>query len=251
MNRQKIILVMVALLLMGLTAGALRHMKVSQKLGAPGVKTQPLAGSQNLEVVLPEIVLDYTSEHMAEDSNVVSMLPQDTSYGQRRYLAPDGFWTQVNVVLMGSDRTSIHKPQFCLEGGGWRIDAAASGEEMVHLDRPQAFDLPVMKLLTTRQLVNNGETVTVRGIYVYWFVAEDAYTAQHWERMWWMAKELLHTGVLQRWAYVSYFAICLPGQEAATFERMKKLISASVPEFQLLPQAKAQVASVPAAGKPD
>jgi hypothetical protein len=40
---------------------------------------------------------------------------------------------------------------------------------------------------------------------------------------------------LQRWAYVSYFSICTPGQEDAAFERMNKLIAASVPEYQLPP----------------
>jgi hypothetical protein len=49
------------------------------------------------------------------------------------------------------------------------------------------------------------------------------------------ALHLLRTGVLQRWAYVSYFSACEPGQEDATFARMEKLIAASVPEFQLPP----------------
>jgi hypothetical protein len=61
--------------------------------------------------------------------------------------------------------------------------------------------------------------------------------ASGFERMWWMARERLRTGVLQRWAYVSYFAPCAPGQEDATFERMKKLITSTVPGFQLTPRA--------------
>ena len=51
-----------------------------------------------------------------------------------------------------------------------------------------------------------------------------------------MARDLARTGVLQRWAYVSYMAFCSPGEEDATFERMKKMIAASVPEFQLMPK---------------
>jgi hypothetical protein len=47
---------------------------------------------------------------------------------------------------------------------------------------------------------------------------------------------LLHSATLQRWAYVSYFAGCEPGGEAAAFERVKRLIVASVPEFQLPPR---------------
>ena len=50
-------------------------------------------------------------------------------------------------------------------------------------------------------------------------------------------EDSLRHGVLQRWAYVSYFAYCWPGQEDATFARMKQLIAASVPEFQPPPAA--------------
>ena len=50
-----------------------------------------------------------------------------------------------------------------------------------------------------------------------------------------MARHLVRTGELQRWAYVSYFSVCLPGQEAAVLERMRRLIAAGVPEFQIFP----------------
>ena len=72
-----------------------------------------------------------------------------------------------------------------------------------------------------------------RGIYVYWFVADRELTADHLQRMWWMARDLIRQGTLQRWAYVACFSVCLPGQEEATYQRMKEFIAASVPEFQL------------------
>jgi len=50
--------------------------------------------------------------------------------------------------------------------------------------------------------------------------------------MWSQARTMLGKGVLERWAYVSYFTACLPGQEEATFERLERFIRASVPEFQ-------------------
>jgi hypothetical protein len=107
----------------------------------------------------------------------------------------------------------------------------------VHLDRPYAYDLPVMKFIATKEVTMNGQKVTAQGVYVFWFVADnDEYTARHWQRMWWMARDLFRTGVLQRWAFISYFSICAPGREDATFERMKKFIAASAPEFQLVPR---------------
>lgn len=238
----------VTLLLMGGTAGLVHRLKGNQELGAPGVKTQPIPGSKTLEVILPERVLDYTSVKLDQEAVVTNMLPKDTSYGQRRYTAPDGFWAQVNVVLMGSDRTSIHKPQFCLAGAGWKIlPPPLSGQETVHMEQPEPYDLRVIKLVTSKEVDFNGQATTVHGLYVYWFVADNTLSADEIgvKRMGEMAWDLIRTGVLQRWAYISYFAICQPGQEQQTFDRLKTLMTASVPEFQLAPAQKKQVAAAP------
>jgi hypothetical protein len=237
MTTQKWIILMVALGLMGGAAGLLMRLQGNQRLGQPAVKTSPIPGSQRLQVELPERVLDYTSEAIEVDKATLDYLPEDTSFGQRLYHAPDGFQTAVSVVLMGRDRTSIHKSEFCLEGQGWRIDREATAEATVRMDRPYPYDLPVTKFVATKEVNANGRAFTARGIYVLWFVADnDEYTARHSQRMWWMARDLVLTGVLQRWASISYFAHCAPGQEDATFERIKKLIVASAPEFQLVPR---------------
>src|SRR5262245_24114802 len=111
MNKQKSILLALTLAMIGGSGWFLAHLHSFQQLGKPGVKTRPLAGSKNLEVVLPEQVLDYNSEPIPLAEIVTNTLPPDTSFGQRLYTAPDGFWMQVSVVLMGGDRTSMHKPQ--------------------------------------------------------------------------------------------------------------------------------------------
>jgi hypothetical protein len=85
---------------------------------------------------------------------------------------------------------------------------------------------------------NDGQKQEVRGLYVFWFVARNEQTTSHWQRIWWLTRDLLTTGTLQRWAYVSYFTTCLPGQEDAAFGQMEKLIAASVPEFQLPPKVQ-------------
>ena len=246
MTKQKWILAVVALLMIGSASGLLVRLKANQRLGEPGVKTEPVAGGRNLKVLLPEWVLDYTSEDLPQADVVTNTLPADTSYGQRVYTATDGSWLLMNVVLMGADRTSIHKPQYCLEGAGWSIDHAATAETTIHVDRPQPYELPVIKIISSRQFAgSSGQAITHRGIYVYWFVADGALSGDKSgaQRMWWMARNLLSTGVLQRWAYISCFAQCLPGQEDATFERMKKFMVASVPEFQLVPKPGATVAA--------
>jgi uncharacterized protein DUF3485 len=237
MNKQKCIILALALAMMGGAAGLLTRIRANQKLGMPGIKTTPIPGSIRLEIYLPERVLDYKSEAITPGSWLTQFLPADTSVALRHYTDQDGFQTLVTAVLMGADRTSIHKPQICLKGQGWEIADYLSEEIKVPMQRPRAYDLPVTKLIATKTGMDNGRPITARGVYVYWFVADHELTASHWTRVLHMAGELLKTGTLQRWAYVSCFSVCKPGDEEATFERIKKFIAASAPEFQLAPGA--------------
>jgi hypothetical protein len=133
---------------------------------------------------------------------------------------------------MGSDRTSIHKPQYCLSGGGWRIDQTRLA--LVPVGQPHPYELPVTRLNIAREAtMPGGSPALPRGIYVYWFVADNELTAKHGQRMWWLARDLIRTGVLQRWAYVACLAECAPGEEEQTFARMKEFIAAAAPQFEL------------------
>src|SRR5882672_1463969 len=239
MNRSKTILAVLVLVLIGSTAALLVHMKSHQRLGEPGVKTQPMAGSKNLEILTPESLPGWTSEILTNSETELLKLPADTSFRVRLYKAEDNFFSQLTVVLMCSDRSSIHKPEICMTGQGWAIDNAHPAVETIRMERPLAYDLPVNKLTATKQVpVADGKVQNVRGIYVYWFVDGEHLTANpnQW-MLWWMPRDLLLHGVLERWAYISLFSPCLPGQEDATYTRMKKLIATAVPEFQLVPKA--------------
>jgi len=232
------ILIVVLALLVG-TAFVLSQLKNNQRLGTPGVKVVArnvydaegrLAGTNVVD--LPERVLDYESVAQPVSQIVLETLPRDTTFGQRLYKATDQFQVALNVVLMGADRTSIHKPQYCLPGGGWRVSQTKPA--LVSVSEPHAYELPVTQLIVTREArTTEGALAVQRGIYVYWFVADNELTAEHGQRMWWLARDLIRTGVLQRWAYVACFAVCAPGEEEQTFARMKAFIAAAVPQFEL------------------
>jgi hypothetical protein len=236
MNTRKGILLVLALVMIGAAAATLSRLKAGQKLGRPGIKFAPIAGSQRLAISLPEHVLHYDSTNIPTDPGVLEGLPHDTSFAQRFYFTTNDAYDQMEmmVVLMGTDRTSIHKPQFCLQGSGWDFDDHDSRPDTVRIQSPHPYDLPVTKMSMTRpEKTADGQATTVSGIYVYWFVADGQLTGSHFNRMWSSATHLLRTGELQRWAYVGCLGVCLPGKEAATYERMKKFIAASVPGFQV------------------
>lgn len=227
----------IALSLIGVTALFLSRMQMSHALGRPGlVMTNDLVFDEDGNVVntntaaLPVRVLDYTSETRPVAKVELSWLPPDTTYARRLYQSPAGRQLLLTVVLMGQDRTSIHRPQICLTGQGWTIERSDLTEIPLNTETQNA--LPVMRLVASRTVKEGSLTRTYKAVYVYWFVADKHVTARHGERMWLMAQELLTSGILQRWAYVSCLSICNPGQEEQTYESMRKFLSEAVPTFQ-------------------
>jgi hypothetical protein len=233
-TRRKSILCVCALVLTAGTAFLLAA--VPQKLGSAGVKASPMPDSERWEIYLPEHVLDFESRSEEPDAETLSMLPKDTSLADRVYYKRGVPPCVSSVVLMGTDRTSIHKADYCLRGQGMRIQQIT--EDKIHMDQPQPYDLPVIKIVADEAVSVNGKAVTKRCVYVYWYVADGALSNDRsgFGRMWGMTKQLLFTGVLQRWAYVRFYTFCEPGQEDAAYGELKQLIVASVPQFQLTPR---------------
>src|SRR5688572_22537054 len=117
MKKESIAILLVSLGLIGAMAGLIGYRKAHQRLGVPGVNVVnvpvhdvdgKVAGTNSVH--LPEKVLNYTSEVVPLEKIVLDWLPKDTVYGQRTYKSPDGAQVAMTVVLMGADRTSIHKP---------------------------------------------------------------------------------------------------------------------------------------------
>ena len=233
-NQKLLLLFFIAAGLIAATAGALSWSRTHQRLGQPGLYTTPIPDSVRVNINLPEQVLDFTSTNVPEPQLVVNYLPPDSSYAERHYIAPDGLEVNTTVVLMGGDRSSIHKPDYCLPGQGWQIRQKSVVN--IPVAGAQKYELPVARWDIANSFTTpDGRKQEVGGLYVFWFVADGEQTPDNYERMWWLGRDLLRTGVLQRWAYISYFASCAPGQEDAAFERMKDLIAHSVPEYQKPP----------------
>lgn len=228
----------VALLLMGSAALLLTRFQLGRHLGKPGVRVVNTALNDDHgklaatnSILLPETPLDYRSILLPVTREELDWLPRDTTFGRRLYTAPDGFRIQVSGVLMGTDRTSIHKPEFCLPGQGFQI--LRRDQTHIVIDRPHRYALPVTRLNGLREMRKPDGTVErVGAVYVYWFLSDSRLSNDHAQRMWWLATDLLRTGELQRWAYLSTLAVCPPGQEDATYARLERLIQTIVPEIQ-------------------
>jgi hypothetical protein len=238
MKNSKWAIYAVALGLMLVTGGWLQDFKGRNLLGPAGVKVGdvPIYGETNnlvsdKSIVLPQTINGMSSWPVPIANTEQDGLPKDTTFGRRYYRSADGeFGMQVSVVLMGRDHTSIHQPQYCLYAQDWSV--TNTERIALHVDRPFSYDIPAVKLTAERQMEKTGKIIS--GIYVYWFVSGDKITSEEGSRLWSMWKTILQNGQLERWAYISYFTTCLPGREQATYERLKKCIEASAPDFQLV-----------------
>ncbi|HXR03510.1 MAG TPA: exosortase-associated EpsI family protein [Verrucomicrobiae bacterium] len=236
-RNQKWLILVAVLALIAATGGALTWLKQHQKLGQPGIKAAAIPGSIAMKIDLPERALDFASTNVPESDVELGYFPKDTSFVERLYTSPDApSGISATIILMGADRTSIHRPEYCLAGQGFACDE----KQVVNIpvEGPQPYQLPVAKWKVSR-MVNqpDGQSFKMSGVYVFWFAADNEQTTGIVPFQCYLVRDLLLKGILQRWAYISYFAPCLPGQEEATFERMKGLIAASVPEFQLPPKS--------------
>jgi hypothetical protein len=255
MNKQKWIVFIAVLSLVGAAAGVLGANKNKQRLGNPGLKIVQgpveFEGDRRTNVVtlvtntvpLPARVLDFTNSVLRVQQVELTNLPSDTIFARRRYSKESyPYPIDVSVVLMGRDRTSIHKPEICLPGQGWKIEKTES--LTIPMSKPHTYDLPVMKLTASKVAADGTRG---RALFIYWFVSESRLTADHRKRVWWSAKDLITDGVMQRWAYVACLSFCRPEHEEMTFARMKEFIAAAVPEFQLVSGPKQSIAAPPAA----
>jgi len=233
------LLTRVALALIGAGALWLHQLRASVHLGVPGVKlsSMPVMDeafkvARSNSVALPMIVPGHSVKVNPISRLELDYLPPDTTYGRRTYTTQDGrFSAQASVVLMGTDRTSIHRPEYCLTGQGWNIEKKQAAR--VRIGGANPYELPVQRYDMRYTAQTGGQTSQRAGIYVFWFVADGQITESHVQRQWWLIRDLLSRRVLQRWAYVAFFTDCAPGDEDATFQKISTLIQSTVPEFQL------------------
>ena len=61
----------------------------------------------------------FESQVLEPSEAELTTLPKDTQFLKRVYITPSGDWYQVNVVIGGTSKSSIHRPELCLPSQGY------------------------------------------------------------------------------------------------------------------------------------
>lgn len=126
-------------------------------------------------------------------------LPDDTEFVKSAYTNEAGARVFATVVLSGTARDSIHRPQRCLKGQGNLID----GEYTLEISLEGREPLRVRVIKSHRNYQTADGRVQYHSYYAYWFVGQDRETPYHLSRMFWLAWDRVVRSTANRWAYIA------------------------------------------------
>ncbi|QBG47268.1 exosortase-associated EpsI family protein [Verrucomicrobia bacterium S94] len=126
-------------------------------------------------------------------------LPEDTEFVKSAYTNAAGTRLFTSIVLSGTARDSIHRPQRCLKGQGNTLD----GEYNLEVPIEGRDPLTVRVIKTSRTFRTEEGEKPYYSFYAYWFVGQDHETPSHYARMFWLAWDRVVRSKANRWAYIA------------------------------------------------
>lgn len=185
---------------------------------------------------LPTLVGEYWGTDEPVSPSELALLPADTEFAKKIYQDLSGTSLTAQIVLSGGEKRSIHRPEVCLPGQGWSVQAG----EVVPITLANGRVLEVMKLSLQREIqVGPDERRQLKSYFLYWFVGKDATTPHHWVRLAKTNWDMVWHKLQHRWAYVIVTAPVLEGfkpgakTDVETLDMLKDFIRQAVPKFQL------------------
>jgi hypothetical protein len=166
----------------------------------PPLNTLPQAG---VILDLPTFVGNFFGKEGEITDVEKRVLPKDTEFARRIYDDSRGHQLTCSIVLSGSEGRSIHRPEACLPGQGWTIVA----QDNIPVPLASEHKLMARRLSLERQVVaQDGDHITVKALYIYWFVGQNVTTPSEMERVLLSNWDRVFHNANHRWAYVSFFS---------------------------------------------
>lgn len=145
-----------------------------------------------------------------------NILPPDTIISRRLYQNQENESVTVTVVISGSERRSIHRPQQCLPAQGYAIE------------RSSVLAVPLANRLPLQVMLIRAQKRSATMFMVYWFAGGGHETQDHFKRMFYIAWDNLFHNVRPRWAYVSLQTVSNTGDSVAE-KRLAKFVEKLYP----------------------
>ncbi len=170
----------------------------------PNAATDPATG---MVMELPDRIPGCGTYEPPVSDEEKKWLPGDTGIMKRMYYpltSRDGEEARqrailATLILSGTDRRSLHRPEVCLDGQGWEIwkrevETLAIGDGT----------LDVMDFYLRKKIhQQDGTLKQVRAHYVYWWIGKSTSTASDFERILITVLDNMFRNINNRWGYPS------------------------------------------------
>ena len=153
------------------------------------------------DLEIPDICPDCGEPLYKMSRSEYDALPKDTEFVKSAYTNDAGGRISASIVLSGTARDSIHRPQRCLKGQGNALD----GEYTLEVPLEGRAPLQIRVIQATRQFRTAEGVVPYYSYYAYWFVGQDRETPYHLGRMFWLAWDRVVRSTANRWAYIAVY----------------------------------------------
>lgn len=151
------------------------------------------------DLEIPDICPDCGSKLLNMSRSEKEALPDDTEFVKSSFTNSAGARVFTSIVLSGTARDSIHRPQRCLKGQGNNLD----GEYTLEVPMEGRDPMGVRVIQASRVFCTAEGDIPYHSYYAYWFVGQDRETPYHLGRMFWLAWDRVVRSKANRWAYIA------------------------------------------------
>jgi hypothetical protein len=194
----------------------------------------PSRSEAGIDMNLPASLNGFAGADQEVSKSELAILPGDTEFAKKLYSNQRGDQISCQIVLSGSEKRSIHRPEVCLPAQGWSLKSG----EVIQIMMANGGNLEVMKLHIAKRIsLPGGQQRELTTLFLYWFVGRDATTPHHLVRVLRTNLDMLVRNTNHRWAYVIVSAPVLEGvapqgkNAEETLLMLKEFIACLAPEI--------------------
>lgn len=152
----------------------------------------------------------------------LKQLPPDTCLRRNRYESSGPGRLTVSIVISGTGRSSLHRPELCLPAQGFQMNRIRAAEVSAG-----SRDRMRVKCVEVERRSNETGRV-IRFNFIYWFFSEKRQTSSHLTRLFWTAWDRAVHHQAARWAMVTVYSD-RPAAGAETDKEMLKFAGELMP----------------------
>lgn len=153
-------------------------------------------------------------------AEIEQLIDVGVEMSRMHYANTNGRSATATIVVGGSEGRTLHRPEVCLPGQGWKI----TGSTSTNVDLGEGSNVKATLLTLVRsEPRDDGRVVQRKGFNLYWYVGRDRTAATYNKHIMASLFDGMFRNIYHRWSMISVFGF-LPFQETEDFLAEEEVI---------------------------